>query len=55
MELSVSSEMTFFNKKLQLEICPQLRTGIDTRGYTNKKKQFSREKIRALDTIQSIS
>ena len=27
MELSVSSETTFFNKKLQLEICPQLRTG----------------------------
>ena len=27
MELSVSSEMTFFNMKLQLEICPQLRTG----------------------------
>ena len=31
MELSVSSETTFFNMKLQLEICPQLRTGrIDT-------------------------
>ena len=27
MELSVSSETTFFNMKLQLEICPQLRTG----------------------------
>ena len=26
MEMSVSSEMTFFNMKLQLEICPQLRT-----------------------------
>ena len=26
MELSVSSETTFFNMKLQLEICPQLRT-----------------------------
>ena len=26
MELSVSSEMTFFNMKLQLKICPQLRT-----------------------------
>ena len=41
MELSVSSETTFFNMKLQLEICPQLRTGssaedrgrIDTRGH----------------------
>ena len=40
MELSVSSETTFFNMKLQLEICPQLRTGssaedmgrIDTRS-----------------------
>ena len=40
MELSVSSETTFFNMKLQLEICPQLRTGssaedtgrIDTRA-----------------------
>ena len=28
MELSVSSETTFFNMKLQLEICPQLRTGL---------------------------
>ena len=27
MELSVSSETTFFNMKLQLEIYPQLRTG----------------------------
>ena len=27
MEMSVSSEMTFFNMKLQLEICPQQRTG----------------------------
>ena len=27
MELSVSSETTFFIMKLQLEICPQLRTG----------------------------
>ena len=27
MELSVSSETTFFNMKLQLEICPQQRTG----------------------------
>ena len=27
MEMSVSSETTFFNMKLQLEICPQLRTG----------------------------
>ena len=27
MELSVSSEATFFIMKLQLEICPQLRTG----------------------------
>ena len=27
MELSVSSETTFFNMKLQLEICRQLRTG----------------------------
>ena len=40
MELSVSSETTSFNMKLQLEICPQLRTGssaedtgrIDTRS-----------------------
>ena len=44
MEMSVSSETTFFNMKLQLEICPQLRTGssaedrgrIDTREYTNQ-------------------
>ena len=43
MELSVSSETTFFNMKLQLEICPQLRTGssaedtgrIDTRSLVN--------------------
>ena len=27
MEMSVSSETTFFNMKLQLKICPQLRTG----------------------------
>ena len=27
MELSISSERTFFNMKLQPEICPQLRTG----------------------------
>ena len=26
MEMSVSSEMTFFTMKLQPEICPQLRT-----------------------------
>ena len=26
MEMSVSSEMTFFSMKLQPEICPQLRT-----------------------------
>ena len=26
MEMSVSSEMTFFTTKQQLEICPQLRT-----------------------------
>ena len=44
MELSVSSETTFFNMKLQLEICPQLRTGssaedrgrIDTSGNPTK-------------------
>ena len=42
MEMSVSSEMTFFTTKQQSEICPHLRTGssaedrgrIDTRGWT---------------------
>ena len=41
MEMSVSSEMTFFTTKQQSEICPHLRTGssaedrgrIDTRRY----------------------
>ena len=51
MELSVSSETTFFNMKLQLEICPQLRTGssaedrgrIDTRvhRYTSAHSFFT--------------
>ena len=49
MELSVSSEMTFFNMKLQLEICPQLRTGssaedtgrIDTRGIPKLEKNHT--------------
>ena len=40
MEMSVSSETTFFNMKLQLEICPQLRTGssAEERGRINRRK-----------------
>ena len=49
MELSVSSETTFFNMKLQLEICPQLRTGSsaeDTgRIDTSSKEYFLSERI----------
>ena len=43
MELSVSSETTFFNMKLQLEICPQLRT------------QSSAEAPGRIDTSESFS
>ena len=54
MELSVSSETTFFIMKLQLEICPQLRTGssaedrgrIDTRTGTYFELQFHIEECR---------
>ena len=36
MELSVSSETTFFNMKLQLEICPQLRTAREGKFKQNR-------------------
>ena len=52
MELSVSSETTFFIMKLQLEICPQLRTGssaedtgrIDTSVYSTRHLSSSEDK-----------
>ena len=48
MELSVSSETTFFNMKLQLEICPQLRTG-------SSAEDTGRIDTRVLDTPYSIT
>ena len=52
MELSVSSETTFFNMKLQLEICPQRRTGssaedrgrIDTSVYSTRHLYSAEDK-----------
>ena len=57
MELSVSSETTLFNMKLQLEICPHLRTGssaedrgrIYTRG-DNPNPQYGKVMKRLRDT-----
>ena len=52
MELSFSSETTFFNMKLQLEICPHLRTGssaedrgrIDTSVYSTRHLSSAEDK-----------
>ena len=52
MELSVSSETTFFNMKLQLKICPQLTTGssaedrgrIDTSVYSTRHLSSAEDK-----------
>ena len=42
MEMSVSSETTFFNMKLQPEICPQLMTGssAEDRGRIDTTPSF---------------
>ena len=43
MEMSVSSEMTFFTMKQQSEICPHLRTGssAEDRGRIDTRAQLA--------------
>ena len=61
MEMSVSSEITFFSMKLQPEICPQLRTQssaedtgrIDTRSRS--KTNTSNKKIKNWSVSRKVS
>ena len=58
MELSVSSETTFFNTKLQLKICPQLRTGSsaeDTGRIDNRSILFLEDPDTQSHTVDNLN